>query len=89
MSPSAPRIQPSMTTQPDRREVRLDTEIFGTNSRGMSLEIVNLSGNEALGFFGLFSGADSVGFVDLNARSDAVEYPYWKGNGGPGCEVPD
>ena len=78
-----------MTTQPDRREVRLNTKIFGTNCRGMSLKVVNLSGNEALGFFGLFSGADSVGFEDLNARTDVVENPYWKGNRGPGCEVPD
>ena len=89
MSPSTPRVQPSMTTQPDRREVRLDTEVFGANSRGMSLKVVNFSGYEALGFFGLFSGADSEGFEDLNARTDVVENPYRKGSWGPGCEVPD
>lgn len=89
MSPSTPRIQPSMTTQPDRREVRFDTEVFGTDSRGMSLEVVNLSCNEALGFFGLFPTTNSVGFEELNARTDVVENPYWKGNWRPGREVPD
>ena len=53
----------------------------------MGLEVVDLAGDQALGFFGLGAGANGVCFENLDVRADVVVNIDREGWWWPGSEV--